>query len=161
LHRLPRTCALYEVRRRRQGRHSSPSSNRQVHLDQTPLTGTDLSSFTKDLASRLGVIKALDPRNIRVNSHQINEDRAKQPLDQPTFLNSYITDDLALVSTALVRGDAGTALAMYLTANRGVPRIDVRINALVVRDLCSPSAFRWADGSPAPNARWRSVSSSR
>jgi hypothetical protein len=76
-------------------------NNQQVHLDQALLTGADLFNFTKDLASRLGVAEVLDPRNIRVNSYQINEARANEPPEQPTFLNSYITDDLALVATAL------------------------------------------------------------
>jgi hypothetical protein len=44
----------------------------------------------------------------------------------------------ALVSTALARRDASTALAMYLTANPGVPRTDVQLNSLVVRDLRFP-----------------------
>lgn len=115
----------------------------------------DLFRFTEELASRLGVTKALDPRNIRVNIYQINEARAGEPPDQPTFLNSYIVDDLALVSTALNRGDAGTALAMYLTANPGVPRTDVQLNPLVVRDLCSPDRVplgRWVTSTERPLA---------
>jgi hypothetical protein len=86
-------------------------SDRRIHLDQAPLTGTDLFRFTADLARRLGVTTALDPRNIRVNSYPISQARADEPPEQPTFLNSYIVDDLALVSNALDHRDAGTALA--------------------------------------------------
>jgi hypothetical protein len=131
------------------------ANTQKTHLDQAPLTGADLFSFTKDLASRLGVTEVLDPRNIRVNSYQINEDRATLPLEQPTFLNSYIADDLALVATALDRKDTGTALAGYLTANPDVPRTDVQINPLVVRDLCSPEHIpegRWVTSTERPLA---------
>jgi hypothetical protein len=133
---------------------AGPASH-TTHLDQAPLTGVDLFRFTENLASRLGVTKVLDPRNIRVNSYQINEARAGEPPDQPTFLNGYIVDDLALVSNALNRGDAGTALAMYLTASPGVPRTDVQLNPLVVRDLCSPEHVplgRWVTSTERPLA---------
>jgi hypothetical protein len=132
-----------------------PASTQTTHLDQAPLTGADLFSFTTDLARRLGVTRALDPRNIRVNSYQINQARADEPPEQPTFLNSYVADDLALVSAALARKDAGTALAMYLTANPGVPRTDVQLHPLVVRDLCSPDHLplgRWVTSTERPLA---------
>jgi AAA domain len=139
----------------------APPSTQETHLDQAPLTGTDLFRFTAELARRLGVTTVLDPRNIRVNSYQINQARAGEPPEQPAFLNSYVTDDLALVSaalnrgTVLNRGDGGTALAMYLTADPGVPRTDVQLHPLVVRDLCSPDRAplgRWVTGTERPLA---------
>jgi hypothetical protein len=51
------------------------------------------------------VTKELHPRNIRVNSYQISVSRADEPTERQTFLNSYIADDLALISTALDRRD--------------------------------------------------------
>jgi AAA domain len=131
------------------------SGDRRIHLDQAPLTGTDLFRFTADLARRLGVTTALDPRNIRVNSYQISQARADEQPEQPTFLNSYIVDDLALVSTALDHHDAGTALAQYLTANPSVTRTDVQLNPLDVRDRCSPDRVplgRWVTSTERPLA---------
>ena len=49
--------------------------------------------------------KELHPRNIRVNSYQISVSRADEQTERQTFLNSYIADDLALISTALDRRD--------------------------------------------------------
>ena len=72
---------------------------------------------TAELADRLGVTKELHPWNIRVNSYQISVSRADEPTERQTFLNSYIVDDLLLISTALDRRDAGTALSQYLTAS--------------------------------------------
>jgi hypothetical protein len=66
----------------------------------------ELYRFTAELADRLGVTKELHPGNIRVNSYQISVTRADQPTERQTFLNSYIADDLALISTALDRRDA-------------------------------------------------------
>jgi hypothetical protein len=131
------------------------SGNRRIHLDQAPLTGTELFDFTADLARRLGVAKALDPRSIRVKSYQINQARADAPPEQPTFLNSYIVEDLTLVSTALDHRDAGTALVQYLTASPSVTRTDVQLNPLNVRDRCSPDRVplgRWVTSTERPLA---------
>jgi AAA domain len=130
-------------------------ADRRIHLDQAPLTGTDLFRFTADLANRLGVTTALDPRNIRVKSYQINQARADEPPEQPTFLNSYIVGDLAHVSAELDHHDAGPALAQYLTANPNVTRTDVQLNPLAVRDLCSPDRIppgRWVTSTEQPLA---------
>ena len=85
-------------------------SRPRPRLDQAPLTGSDLHRFTVELAGRLGVTNELHPQNIRVSSYEISVSRADEPPEQQTFLNSYIADDLALISAALDRGNAGTAL---------------------------------------------------
>jgi hypothetical protein len=126
-----------------------------ARLDQAPLTSSDLFRFTADLATRLGVTKELQPRNVRVKSYEISAARADDPPDQQTFLNSYIVDDLALVSTALDHGNAGGALAQYLTASPGTNRIDVQKDPRSVRAGCDPARIppgRWVTGTDRPLA---------
>jgi hypothetical protein len=89
-----------------------------------------------------------------VNSYGINEDRADVSLEQPTLLNSYITDYLVLVSSAPKRNDVGAALARYLTANPGVPRTGVQLNPLVVRE---PSPACWAPNCGCRLQGWRTA----
>ena len=126
-----------------------------ARLDQAPLTSSDLFRFTADLATRLGVAKDLEPRSIRVNSYEISAARAGEPPDQQTFLNSYIVDDLATVSAALDNGNAGRALAQYLTASPSTTRVDVQKDPLSVRAGCDPDripAGRWVTGTDRPLA---------
>jgi hypothetical protein len=130
-------------------------SRPRVRLDQAPLTGSDLYRFTAELADRLGVTKELHPRNIRVNSYQISVSRADEPTERQTFLNSYIVDDLLLISTALDRRDAGTALSQYLTASPRITRTDVQKVPLCVRSGCAPDRIpsgRWVTGTDRPLA---------
>jgi AAA domain len=130
-------------------------SRPRVRLDQAPLTGSDLYRFTAELADRLGVAKELHPRNIRVNSYQISVSRADEPTERQTFLNSYIVDDLLLISTALDRRDAGTALIQYLTASPRITRTDVQKEPLCVRAGCAPDRTppgRWVTGTDRPLA---------
>ena len=130
-------------------------SRLRVRLDQAPLIGSDLYRFTAELADRLGVTKELHPRNIRVNSYQISVSRADEPTERQTFLNSYIVDDLLLISTALDRRDAGTALSQYLTASPRVTRTDVQKEPLCVRSGCAPDRTppgRWVTGTDRPLA---------
>jgi len=121
-------------------------SRPRARLDQAPLTGSDLHRFTVELAGRLGVTKDLHPQSIRVSSYEISVSRAGEPPEQQTFLNSYIADDLALVSAALDRRDAGTALSQYLTASPGITRTDVQKEPLCVRAGCAPDRI--------PSGRW-------
>jgi AAA domain len=130
-------------------------SRPRARLDQAPLTGSELYRFTAELADRLGVTKELHPRSIRVNSYQISVARADEPTERPTFLNSYIVDDLKLISTALDRRDAGTALSQYLTASPGVTRTDVQKEPLCVRTGCAPDHIpsgRWVTDTDRPLA---------
>jgi hypothetical protein len=115
-------------------------------LDQAPLTGHDLHRFKAELAGRLGVTDELHPENIRVNSYEISVSRADEQPEQQTFLNSYIADDLTLIGAALDRGNAGTALSQYLTANPGITRTDVQKEPLCVRAGCAPDRI--------PSGRW-------
>ena len=94
-------------RRAKNKRRRKPTgeSRPRARLDQAPLTGSELYRFTAELTDRLGVTKELHPRNIRVNSYQISVSRADEQTERQTFLNSYIADDLALISTALDRRD--------------------------------------------------------
>lgn len=130
-------------------------SRPRARLDQAPLTGSDLHRFTVELAGRLGVTKDLHPQSIRVSSYEISVSRAGEPPEQQTFLNSYIADDLALVSAALDRRDAGTALSQYLTASPGITRTDVQKEPLCVRAGCAPDRIpsgRWVTGTVRPLA---------
>lgn len=130
-------------------------SRPRVRLDQAPLTGSDLYRFTAELADRLGVTTELRPQNVRVNSYQISVSRADEPPERQTFLNSYIADDLLLISAALDRRDAGTALSQYLTASPGIARIDVQKEPLCVRAGCAPDRIppgRWVTGTDRPLA---------
>lgn len=115
-------------------------------LDQAPFTGSTLQGFKAELAGRLGVTNELHPQNIRVRSYEISVSRADEPPEQQTFLNSYIAADLALISAALDRGDAGTALSQYLTTHPGTNRTDVQKEPLCVRAGCAPDRI--------PSGRW-------
>ena len=121
-------------------------SRPRARLDQARLTGSDLYRFTLELADRLGVTKDLHPRNIRVKSYEISVSRADEPPERQTFLNSYVADDLALISTALDRGNAGTALSQYLTTSPRITRTDVQKEPLCVRAGCAPDR--------SPSGRW-------
>ncbi len=126
-----------------------------ARLDKAPLTSSGLFRFTTELAARLGVAKELEPSDIRVNSYQISAARADDPPDQQTFLNSYVVDDLALVSAALDHGNAGHALTRYLTASPSTARVDVRKDPLSVRAGCDPAHIppgRWVTGTDRPLA---------
>ena len=90
--------------------------------------------------------KELHPQNIRVSSYEISVSRPGEPPEQQTFLNSYIADDLALISAALKRGNAGTALSQYLATSPGTTRTDVQKEPLCVRAGCAPDRF--------PSGRW-------
>jgi len=115
-------------------------------LDQAPLTGSDLHRFKAELAGRLGVTNELHPQNIRVSSYEISVSRADEPPGQQTFLNSYVADDLALISAALDRRNAGNALSQYLATSPGTTRTDVQKEPLRVRAGCAPDRI--------PSGRW-------
>src|ERR1022692_2102179 len=121
-------------------------SRPRARLDQAPLTGSDLYRFTAELAGRLGVTNELHPQNIRVSSYEISVSRADEPPGQQTFLNSYVADDLALISAALDRGNAGSALSQYLATSPGTTRTDVQKEPLCVRAGCAPDRI--------PSGRW-------
>ncbi len=115
-------------------------------LDQAPLTGSDLHRFKAELAGRLGVRNELHPQNIRVSSYEISVSRADEPPGQQTFFNSYVANDLALISGALDRGNAGSALSQYLATSPGTTRTDVQKESLCVRAGCAPDRI--------PSGRW-------
>ena len=101
-------------------------SRPRARLDQAPLTGSDLYRFTAELTGRLGVTNELHPQNIRVSS--------------------YVADDLTLISAALGRGNAGSALSQYLATSPGTTRTDVQKEPLCVRAGCAPDRI--------PSGRW-------
>ena len=130
-------------------------SRPRARLDQAPLTGSDLHRFKTGLAGRLGVTNELHPQNIRVSSYEISVSRADEPPGQQTFLNSYVADDLALISAALDHANADTALSQYLTASPGIARTDVQKEPLCVRAGCAPDRIpsgRWVTGTDRPLA---------
>jgi hypothetical protein len=123
-------------------------------LDVAAISGDDLRRFTAEIARRLGVADALNPRNVRVNSYQISIARAEEETGQP-FLNSFFVEDLARVATAIRDRDAGTALTQYLSAGPRIDRIDVQQKPQSVRDGCAPEhipAGRWVTDIDRPLA---------
>jgi hypothetical protein len=119
-----------------------------ARLDVAALCGEDLQRFTAELASHLGVADALQPRNLRVRSYQISVTRADEETGQP-FLNSFFTDELAHVATALRDRDVGPALAQFLTPARRVAtaeRVDVQQSPQSVLSGCAPERL--------PDGRW-------
>jgi hypothetical protein len=101
------------------------------------------------------VTKDLHLQNIRVSSYEISASRADEPPEQQTFLNSYIADDLALMSVALKRGNVGAALSQYLATSPGTTRTDVRKEPLCVRAGCAPDRIpsgRWVTDTTRPLA---------
>lgn len=129
----------------------------ETRLDLAAITGEDLHQFTGGLAAQLGVRESLCPRNVRVRSRQVKEDRDEDNTAQP-FLNSFLVDDLALVAEALRTGNVGAALERYLTPGSQIgkaPRTDVRRHPLQVLDWCRPELIpggRWVTGTDRPLA---------
>ena len=124
-----------------------------TRLETRPLTGEILRRFTAELTARLGVGQVLRPRHIRVHSYPIRAARAGEA-PESSFLNSFCAEDLARVTRALQRGDAGPGLLAYLTSGQqhaARERIDVRQQ---------PQAMR-AGGQPEriPLGRWPADSS--
>jgi len=119
-----------------------------ARLDLSPLTGADLQRLTAELASRLHVTGDLSPRGVRIRSCKVPASRAGDPV-QPSFLNSFIADDLDRVAKALLEDGAGAGLTAYLTSGRrfrDADRVDVRDTPLAVWAGCTPSRFplgRW------------------
>ena len=62
---------------------------------------------------------------------------------------------MLLISTALDRRDAGTALSQYLTTSPGITRTDVQKEPLCVRTGCAPDRIppgRWVTDTNRPLA---------
>jgi hypothetical protein len=119
-----------------------------ARLETHPLTGADIQRFAQELAERLGVTQALNPRNIRVRSYQLSAARATETPDS-SFLNSFLAGDLTRVARALHRRDAGAGLTGYLSSSNDLPashRVDVRRQPGAVRSGCQPEQIplgRW------------------
>jgi AAA domain-containing protein len=121
----------------------------------TAITSPDLHDFTRDLTCHLGVADALQPQHVRVKSYQVNVTRADGPADHPSFLNSFIAEDLARVADELSDGNAGSALMAYLSDRPHPNRVDVREQPLAVRAGCAPDRLppgRWATATSRPLA---------
>jgi hypothetical protein len=129
-------------------RDNQDAAERPTRLDVAALCGEDLQRFTAELASHLGVTDALEPRNLRVRSYPISVARAGEETGQP-FLNSFFTDELARVATALRDRDIGPALEQFLTPARRVAtaeRVDVQQSPQSVLRGCAPERL--------PDGRW-------
>jgi hypothetical protein len=140
-----------------------------THLGHlAPITGEDLHAFIGWLAAQLGVTGCLAPRGVRVRSYQVkvkNPDdeegeeagRAREDKADP-FLNSFLAGDLELVAKALRAGNAGRALASYLTPEdrvRTARRKDVRQDPGLVLGSCRPDLIppgRWVTATDRPLA---------
>lgn len=129
----------------------------EAQLDVAAITSTDLHQFTAWLAAQLGVQENLRPQNVRVWSRQVKRDREEDNGAQP-FLNSFLVDDLALVTDALRTDNVGPALAGYLTPysliNKAL-RTDVQRHPQLVLDGCRPELIppgRWVTSTDRPLA---------
>jgi len=128
-----------------------------ARLDLTAITGEDLQAFVSWLAGQLGVTGPLRPRGVRVRSRQVKIDSDEEGKADP-FLNSFLADDLKLVAQALRAGDAGQALASYLTPEdrvRTTRRKDVRRDPGYVLGSCGPDLIppgRWVTATDRPLA---------
>jgi hypothetical protein len=128
-----------------------------TRLDLTGITGEDLQAFISWLAAQLGVTDCLQPRDVRVRSHQVKIDSDEEGQAEP-FLNSFLAGDLKLVTAALRADDAGRALASYLTSEDRVSatrRKDVRCDPEYVLGSCRPDLIppgRWVTATDRPLA---------
>jgi hypothetical protein len=133
-------------------------THREVtRLDLTGITREDLQAFISWLAAQLGVTDCLQPRDVRVRSHQVKIDSDEEGKAEP-FLNSFLAGDLMLVTAALRADDAGRALASYLTSEDRVSatrRKDVRCDPEYVLGSCRPDLIppgRWVAATDRPLA---------
>jgi AAA domain len=133
-------------------------THREVtRLDLTAITGEDLQAFISWLAAQLGVTDCLQPRDVRVRSHQVKIDSDEEGKAGP-FLNSFLAGDLKLVTAALRADDVGRALASYLTSEDRVSaarRKDVRCDPEYVLRSCRPDLIppgRWVTATDRPLA---------
>lgn len=136
---------------------SANQEDPETRLDVAAITSTDLHDFIAWLAAQLCVQEDLRPRYVRVWSHQVKEGRAEENGAQP-FLNSFLVDDLALVTDALRAGNVGGALAGYLTSDSRIDkslRTDVQRHPQLVLDGCRPELIplgRWVTCTDRPLA---------
>ena len=133
-------------------------THREVtRLDLTVITGEDLQAFFSWLAAQLGVTDCLQPRDVRVRSHQVKIDSDEEGKADP-FLNSFLAEDLKRVTEALRTDDAGRALASYLTPEGRISttrRKDVRRDPEHVLGSCRPDLIppgRWVTATDRPLA---------
>lgn len=137
-------------------RDAGNSTHREVaRLDLTAITGDDLRAFISWLADKLGVTDCLQPRGVRVRSHQVKIDSDEEGKADP-FLNSFLAEDLKLVTEALRTDDVGRALASYLTPEGRINttwRKDVRRYPEHVLGSCHPDFIppgRWVTATDRP-----------
>jgi hypothetical protein len=96
----------------------------------------DLVAITRWLADELGIGELLEPDAIRVKSVAVSE-RFGDEAGREEMLNSFIADDLLLVSGEAGKGNLSAAMVRYLTAYQGIDvgaRIDVRKEPSAVFD---------------------------
>jgi hypothetical protein len=92
-----------------------------------------------------------------VRSHQVKIDSDEEGKADP-FLNSFLAEDLKLVTEAMRRGDVGRALASYLTPEGRISttrRKDVRRDPKHVLGSCRPDLIppgRWVTATDRPLA---------
>lgn len=108
-----------------------------------PMTGTDLGTFTQQVARKLGVGGVLTTNESRIRSFGVSSAKHLSPDDQD-FLNSFFLKDLGKVSRELGQGRAGSGLLAYLMPENQLPiseRVDVRQNLQAIFDQFSPALF--------------------
>ena len=127
---------------------AQPAGDGDPDLGSRRIAYADLASFTAELAEDWSVTQVLKPREIRVRSIAVREDKATDA-DQQDFLNSFIAADLRHIAAHLLSADAGPALAAYLTEAADVDqrqRIDLRTDPQAALDAVAPArtpAGRW------------------
>lgn len=112
------------------------------------LSFDDLVSEIRFICEKLGIEEVFEPIEIRVKSFQKFSDSTE--IELPDFLNSFYSSDLERVAGQIEKGNVGTGLKQYLTAERdlkNIKRIDLRQSVETLFDGLSPQSFprgRWA-----------------
>jgi hypothetical protein len=98
-------------------------------LSEPPrMTPQLVHAFVSRLGAALGVTDLLKIDGVRVKCVQVHQRTADEASEQ-NFLNSFITDDLLRIETAVRGGDVGAGIDSYLADTASIPvgnRVDVR-----------------------------------
>ena len=127
--------------------NSTPDPREPPAAPRFELTSTALHEFVEELASALG-IEELGVTGVRVEC-AVRSTRSVDKLNQQAFLNSFIVADLSRIEKEVRAGQAGGALAAYLTRGSDIPvanRINVREDRSALVDGVAPRRI--------PGGRW-------
>lgn len=123
----------------------------------SPLTADAVAEFTTAVTGLLRLQGRLPCGEIRVQSRQVRLDWAHE-VDGSDFLNSFILEDLDLVSRQIDANDVGKGLLDYLREDHQIDtstRVDVRQDLASVYEASAPDKLppgRWPSSSDKPLA---------